>query len=133
MPASLLIAEDDPTLRRLLTYHLGRYYHVRTASDGAEAIAALLEERPDLIISDVIMPGRSGLDVHAALLEAEADTDARADVPFIFLSAIAGAEKCEEVMRPGLDVFVAKPFDLREVERLVERMLSERGATAREG
>ena len=57
---SILIVEDEHTLRRLLEYRLGMQYDVRTASNGEEAIERLDEELPNLIISDIMMPKMDG-------------------------------------------------------------------------
>ena len=82
---SILIVEDEHTLRRLLEYRLGKQYNVRTAANGEEALERIKEEVPRLIISDIMMPKMDGFALQAALQEME-NTKA---IPFIFLTAKA--------------------------------------------
>ncbi len=119
MPPYVLIVEDDLSLRHLLHYFFKRQYRVRVATNGLEAKAVVAEELPDLIVSDVIMPGGSGLDLHKALGASE-ETSA---VPFLFVSAVADQEAVLERLRPG-DAFMRKPFDLNEVGARAAEMLA---------
>jgi len=80
---SILIVEDEHTLRRLLEYRLGKLYTVRTAANGEEALDRIAEELPQLIISDIMMPKMDGFALQAALQEKK---ETRA-IPFIFLTA----------------------------------------------
>ena len=82
---SILIVEDEHTLRRLLEYRLGKQYDVRTASNGEEGLERVNEQLPDLIISDIMMPKMDGFAMQASLQD-RADTRA---IPFIFLTAKA--------------------------------------------
>ena len=82
---SILIVEDEHTLRRLLEYRLGKHYRVRTAANGEEALVRVADEAPDLIVSDIMMPRMDGFALQAALQEKK---DTRA-IPFIFLTAKA--------------------------------------------
>ena len=77
---SLLIVEDEHTLRRLLEYRLSKQYHVRTAANGEEALERIAEEIPNLIISDIMMPRMDGVALQAKL---QKHKDTRA-IPFIF-------------------------------------------------
>ncbi|MCH8276678.1 MAG: response regulator, partial [Bacteroidetes bacterium] len=82
---SILVVEDEHTLRRLLEYRLGKLYTVRTAANGEEALEKIAEELPQLIISDIMMPKMDGFALQTALQERK---DTRA-IPFIFLTAKA--------------------------------------------
>ena len=112
---SLLIVEDESTLRRLLEYRLGKEYNVRTAENGVEALALLDEEIPDLIISDVMMPKMDGFALQIAVQERQ-DTKA---IPFIFLTAKADEESRKKGQMTGVDDYITKPFD---IDRLISRV-----------
>jgi len=118
---SILIVEDEATLKRLLEYRLGKQYRVRTAENGIEALKCLDEEIPDLIISDIMMPKMDGFSLQAAVQERK---DTRA-IPFIFLTAKADAESKAKGQGTGVDDYITKPFDIdhliSRVDRLIER------------
>ena len=120
-PSSILIVEDEPTLRRLLEYRLARQYRVRTAANGVEALAHIDTELPSLIVSDVMMPQMDGFALHAALQERP---NTRV-LPFIFLSAKADEQSRLRGLRTGVDDYITKPFDIEQllvrIERLLER------------
>ena len=106
--AYILFAEDDATLRDGLQAALeSEGYETRPCADGAEALAAYAERRPDLLLLDVMMPRKSGFDVCAEVRR----TDAA--VPILFLTAKAG--EADQVLGLGLgaDDYVAKPFRIR--------------------
>ena len=92
---SILVVEDEHTLRRLLEYRLSKQYHVRTAANGEEALDRTNEEIPDLIISDIMMPKMDGFALQAEL---QKHKDTRA-IPFIFLTAKADEQSRLKGMR----------------------------------
>ncbi len=118
---SILVVEDEHTLRRLLEYRLGKQYDVRTASNGEEALERIEERIPDLIISDIMMPKMDGFALQNAVQE-QMETKA---IPFIFLTAKADEQSRMKGMRTGVDDYITKPFDIEQllirVERLLER------------
>ncbi len=118
---SILIVEDEQTLRRLLEYRLGKIYRVRTAANGREALDRVAEEIPHLIVSDIMMPQMDGFALQAALQE---QPHTRI-VPFIFLTAKADEESKLRGLRTGVDDYITKPFDIEQllvrIERLLER------------
>ena len=103
----ILLAEDDETLRNALVLALrSEGYSVRACRDGAEALAAYAERRPDLVVLDVMMPQKSGFDVCAEIRR-------RDDlVPVIFLSAKSSDEDVLLGLGLGADDFIAKPVRL---------------------
>lgn len=117
MPAKVLVVEDEGKLRELLrTYLEGHGYQVSTAASGAEALAKLSCDPPDLVLLDVMLPGMDGLDVCRRLRQTSR-------VPVIFLSA-----RSEEIDRLlglelGADDYITKPFSLREVVARVRAVL----------
>ncbi|HZE88315.1 MAG TPA: histidine kinase dimerization/phospho-acceptor domain-containing protein, partial [Verrucomicrobiae bacterium] len=104
--ARVLVADDHPDLRNFLERLLLPYYDVETVADGREALAAVRARRPDLVLSDVMMPHLDGLGLVRALRE---DSGTRT-LPIILLSARAGEESSLEGLSAGADDYVAKPF-----------------------
>ena len=114
MPKSILIVEDDDTMRQLLKLHLtSAGYAVRAAADGIEAGHAVLEARPDLIITDVRMPHMSGFE----LVEAIRQDPAMATIPVIFVT-IEG-ESVDRGSDLGALEYLTKPI---RVELLLEKV-----------
>jgi PAS domain S-box-containing protein len=116
----VLLADDNADMRgyvaRLLT-HSG--YRVQAVVDGEAALAAARKRKPDLILSDVMMPRLDGFQLLAKLREEQE----LADVPVILLSARAGEEARIEGLRAGADDYVVKPFSARELVARVETNL----------
>ena len=117
----ILLADDNADMRdyvrRLLTQ---RGHSVESVADGAAALRAARESKPDLILSDVMMPGMSGLE----LVQALRSDRAVAATPIILLSARAGEEARIEGMQAGADDYLTKPFSARELLIRVETRLS---------
>ena len=116
---SILIVEDEHTLRRLLEYKLGKQFRVRAAENGVEALKMLDEELPDLIISDIMMPKMDGFTLQAAVQEKQ---ETRA-IPFIFLTAKADEGSQLKGRRTGVDDYITKPFDIDQLISRVQRLL----------
>jgi PAS domain S-box-containing protein len=118
-PRTVLIVDDDPSIRALLRQELEAAGHpVREAATGEEALVAVKQERPGLIILDVMMPGLSGFDV-AAVLRNDPQT---LDIPIIILSVLQDQERG---LRLGVDRYFTKPVStevlLQEVDALLAR------------
>jgi CheY-like chemotaxis protein len=116
---SVLIVEDNPTLRRLLEYRIGKRYAVRTAEHGEEALALVEEHAPDLIISDIMMPRMDGFALLAALRRSERT----ATIPFIFLTAKSDDPSRAKGLSNGVDDYITKPFDIEYVLARVEQII----------
>jgi adenylate cyclase len=115
--ADILVVDDTPANVRLLQTILeARGYEVRSASSGAEALAAVAERRPDLVLLDVVMPGMDGLEACRRL---RADP-ATAALPVLMVTASDHSDKVT-ALDAGADDFVTKPFDQAE---LLARMRS---------
>ena len=107
-PDKVLLVEDDPVILRLLEVNFElEGYDVVLAHDGAEGIDLARSERPDLVISDIMMPKVSGLELVAALKGDEAT----AGIPIILLSAKAQSGDVKAGMEVGADDYVTKPFE----------------------
>ncbi|HSK93594.1 MAG TPA: response regulator transcription factor [Candidatus Angelobacter sp.] len=118
MRRRLLVVEDDRTLRQALTFNLTREgYEVTTASDGEAALEAARDERLDLIILDVMLPGMSGVEVLRALRGGGIAT------PVIILSAKGDEIDRVVGLKVGADDYVAKPFSRPELLARIEAVL----------
>ena len=116
--ATILVCDDDPSLRELVRAVLGPRYRFVEAADGAEALGLAREDRPDLIVLDVMLPGLSGIEV----LE-ELRNDAWLEsIPVVVITAWSHAELDAQVA--GADRFVSKPFDPDELSSAVEELLA---------
>ncbi len=124
---SVLVVEDEQTLRRLLRYRLQDHYHVRTAWNGEQALELIKERIPDLIVSDIMMPGIDGYELQQKLQ----DKKHTRVIPFIFLTAKMDDASRLQGMRTGVDDYITKPFDVEQLMMRVERLL-ERAETFRQ-
>lgn len=109
--ARVLLADDNADMRQYLSRLLKPWWRIEAVADGQSALEAARRERPDLILSDVMMPGLDGFELLAAI---RADA-ALSDVPVLLLSARAGEESRIEGMEHGADDYLVKPFSAREL------------------
>ncbi len=116
---SILVVEDEHTLRRLLEYRLSKQYTVKTAANGEEALERVAEAAPDLIVSDIMMPRMDGFALQASLQ----NQPAYRAIPFIFLTAKADDQSRMKGMRTGVDDYITKPFDIEQLLTRIERLL----------
>ena len=110
-PVSVLVADDNADMREYLQRLLQSRYRVTAVADGQAALDAVRAAPPDLIISDVMMPGVDGLRL-AQELRADPRT---AGVPLLLLSARAGQEAAVEGLEAGADDYLVKPFAAQEL------------------
>ncbi|MBR1569847.1 MAG: response regulator [Bacteroidales bacterium] len=119
---TLLIAEDTTEIRLFLRDLFHADYNVILASDGLEAVDNLKLSVPDLVLSDVIMPGKTGYGL-CADIKSNPDWN---HIPVVLLTAKADAESSVEGMKAGADAYVAKPFDPDFLKATVESLLKNR-------
>jgi CheY-like chemotaxis protein len=100
----ILLADDNFDMRDYVRRLLGDQYEVEAVADGQEALDAAVRHRPDLILSDVMMPRLDGF----GLLDALRRHSELRDIPVIFLSARAGEEAKVEGLRRGADDYLVK-------------------------
>ena len=118
MQASIFVADDEPSLRNAIVKRLSRHQHrVRAFESGAELLAAVERDLPDLILLDLKMPGMTGIEVLEALR-----TKAR-DTLVIILTAYGTVEDAVEAMKLGAYDFLIKTVDLESVEPVIHRAL----------
>ena len=112
MTHRILVVDDEPDITALVAYHLAKAgYRVSTAANGTDALKAATEQRPDVIVLDLMLPGLSGLDVLQALRKQE---DTR-DVGVILLTA--RREEADRIrgLSLGADDYLTKPFSPNEL------------------
>ncbi|MEM1127501.1 MAG: two-component regulator propeller domain-containing protein [Bacteroidota bacterium] len=119
---TLLIVDDNEGIRAYLAEALAPRYRVEEAADGHEGLAKARELVPDLILSDIMMPGLSGLDLCQAI---KADPALRF-VPIILMTGRDGAEARVEGLAQGADDYMAKPFVMRELEARIQNLIDSR-------
>jgi signal transduction histidine kinase len=117
--ARIVLAEDNDEMRGFIVGLLQPTYEVMAARDGDEAWELVRRERPDLLISDVMMPGRGGTQL---TLDIKSDPQLRT-IPVILLTARVGSEATLEGYTHGADDFVAKPFHPRVLLARVQAQL----------
>jgi len=118
----ILLIEDNPDVVEYLTAFLKGIYRLDFAYNGRAGIEKALETVPDLIISDVMMPEKNGLEVCDALKHDERTSH----IPIILLTAKADLESRLDGLRKGADAYLAKPFHEEELTILLEKMLENR-------
>lgn len=119
---SILIIEDNDDLNSFLSNRLEGSYEVLTAKDGNEGMNKAFDVVPDLIISDIIMPGMSGLKL-AEILKNDLRTS---HIPIILLTAKTSIEDQIEGMKSFADLFISKPFNLKYLEESIVSLLRNR-------
>jgi len=109
--ARIVLADDNADMRRYVGGLLAPRYHVESVADGEQALAAIRRRRPELLLSDVMMPRLDGL----GLLKALRGDEKLRDLPVILLSARSGEESRIEGLGSGADDYLVKPFTPREL------------------
>jgi signal transduction histidine kinase len=110
-PARVLVVDDNADMRDYLVRMLAPHWTVETAVDGEAALTSIRARRPDVVLTDVMMPNLDGFGLVARLRGDEAT----ADLPVIVLSARAGEESRIEGLEVGADDYLVKPFSAREL------------------
>ncbi len=124
--AKVLVVDDKEMMRDSVATILGRRGHaVVVAAGGEQALERIAEKRPDAIVTDLQMPGMSGLDLLAAVRRIDED------LPVVFMTAYGSVETAVEAMREGAFDYVTKPFGGDELGISVERAI-EHGRLRRE-
>jgi two-component system, OmpR family, alkaline phosphatase synthesis response regulator PhoP len=125
MPASILVADDEPNIVLSLEFILRQAgYRVRVAPDGEAALAAISEEPPDLLVLDAMMPKRNGFDVCGTIRA----NPAWAGVRILMLTAKGSDAERDKGLALGADDYLTKPFSNREVVERVRQLLAARRA-----
>src|SRR6476646_8597865 len=118
MPASIYVADDEPVLLNALVKRLSQSQHqVKAFKSGDELLAAVEQGLPDLILLDLKMPGRTGIEILEALRKKSQDA------MVVILTAYGTVEEAVEAMKLGAYDFIIKTVDLQLVDTVVNRAL----------
>jgi DNA-binding response OmpR family regulator len=115
---AVMVFEDNPNIRQLLIFFFQkRNFAVIANEDGTDAVAQVRERKPALIVMDLIMPGKDGL-------EAVADLRREGDkTPIIMLTSKNFAADRERALAAGVDAYLLKPFNPLDLERTLSSLL----------
>lgn len=120
----ILIADDEPDILEILSYNLSAEgYEVITAKDGKEALDKARQARPDLIVLDMMMPGKNGMEVCAQLRALPAFKE----VPVIFLTALNDEDTHIKGLETGADDYISKPVSPKVVLTRINTLLRRTG------
>ncbi|GJL63290.1 MAG: DNA-binding response regulator [Nitrospirales bacterium] len=115
--ARILVVDDEPQIRRSLQVNLeNKGYVVTTAASGEEALEAIAQRQPDVVIIDLILPTINGIELTRRVR-------VQSPVPIIVLSAIGNEQKKVEALETGADDYVTKPFGMEELTARVRSAL----------
>jgi DNA-binding response OmpR family regulator len=121
----ILVADDDPQILTMLGIRLSkRGYEVVEAADGLQTLSKAREHKPDLVLLDVMMPGKNGWEVAKELRS----DDELSSIGIVMLTAIG--ERVNEMTSPlyGADAYVDKPFDFADLEAKIKKVLDDKAA-----
>jgi two-component system phosphate regulon response regulator PhoB len=111
-PSRILVVDDEPDITALVSYHLAKAgYRVATAGSGSEALRAVEEAQPDLVVLDLMLPGKSGYEV----LEDLRGREETKSIGVILLTARRDEPDRIQGMEKGADDYVVKPFSPQEL------------------
>jgi signal transduction histidine kinase/DNA-binding response OmpR family regulator/streptogramin lyase len=117
---TLLVVDDSADLRAWVREHFSARFRVYEAGDGADGIALAREHLPDMVISDVMMPGVDGFEL-CRTLRSSPETDF---LPIVLLTAHVDSERRIEGLERGADDYLTKPFAMRELEARVDNLVA---------
>jgi two-component system, OmpR family, phosphate regulon response regulator PhoB len=127
MTHRILVVDDEPDITALVAYHLAKAgFRVSTAANGTDALKAAREERPDIVILDLMLPGVSGYDVLAELRKREETRE----VGVILLTARREETDRIRGLSLGADDYLTKPFSPQELSLRVGGLLRRLGSPA---
>jgi len=121
----ILVVDDQPEIRKLIRLTIGSKYEVLEAANAEEASACLTEQRPDLILLDVMMPGIDGLD-WCRMIKKVARLD---NLRIIIVSSKTQLQDYADALAVGAEGYVAKPFSLAALLAKIEELLATAPAT----
>jgi len=115
----ILIADDDNNVVNIIRYSIGDQFEILEAANGKEALGMVFARSPDILILDIMMPEMDGYMVCKELKE----HDSTKNLPIIILSAKVGIDDKVKAMGLGIDDYMTKPFDPRELEARIKMRL----------
>ncbi|HOO98100.1 MAG TPA: two-component regulator propeller domain-containing protein [Bacteroidales bacterium] len=118
----ILVVEDNRDLRNFISVNMGQYYRIVEAEDGKEGANLALTIIPDLVITDLMMPGMDGMSLCRLLKNDERTSH----IPVIMLTARATEEEKIEGLMAGADDYIIKPFNIKELKVRISNILEQR-------
>jgi DNA-binding response OmpR family regulator len=119
---TILLVEDEDNIALALTHLIGRAGHeLRRVASGDDAMTALAEARPDLVVLDVMLPGRSGYEV-CQLIRRDAALEG---VKVLMITASGGDLERRKGLAVGADAFMTKPFSTTELKQRITELLED--------
>ena len=115
----LLLADDNPLIRELVSKGLDPFCEVMICSDGADALLRVIDDLPDVILCDFKMPGLDG----RQLFEKLRGREATRHIPFLFMASRADIEERLRPLVDGVEDFIAKPFLLKDLVRSAKKVI----------
>jgi CheY-like chemotaxis protein len=115
----LLLADDNPLIRDLVSKGLDPFCEVMICSDGADALLRVIDDLPDVILCDFKMPGLDG----RQLFEKLRGREATRHIPFLFMASRADIEERLRPLVDGVEDFIAKPFLLKDLVRSAKKVI----------
>lgn len=103
---TILAVDDDPVVLEAINSSLGGSYNILISQDGHEGIMLAAEQKPDIILLDIMMPGFDGFSTLMLLK----DNDITRDIPIIMLTAVGKKDKIITAFRDGASDYILKPF-----------------------
>ncbi len=119
----VLIVEDDRNINKLMALSIGKGFDVRQIYDGGEAIQAVRKDHPDLVVLDLMLPNKDGLDICQTIKS----DPAIKDTIVIIVSAMDPTSNRFQGIKYGADYYIKKPFDPHEIRSLVTIFLKKKG------
>lgn len=119
---TILIVDDDDAIRGMLYDLLSEKYECNTASMAEEALQYLQVERYDAILTDIAMPGLTGVELLKRIQETDSNT------PVILISGKGSEQDPQDLIKLGAFAYVTKPFNLDDIEEVVERAVEQTGS-----
>ena len=117
----ILVAEDEPMLLKTIELKLKKEgYEVIATADGRDAIAKIRETEPDMVLTDIMMPYASGLEIVSIVKQ-----PGNKRIPVIILSAMEQEKVVMEAFELGADDYITKPFSLNELVIRVKRLMNQ--------
>lgn len=116
---TILIVDDDAAIRGMLYDLLSEKYECNTAGMAEEALQYLEVEKYDAIVTDLAMPGLTGIELLKRVQQTDMET------PVIFISGRGTEQDPEDLIELGAFAYVTKPFNLDEIEEVVERAVGQ--------
>ena len=113
----LLIVDDEPLILEVLSEHFKADYDVETALNGADALGAILRERPDVVMLDINMPRMNGVEVLKDIKQIDDS------IAVIMVTANEQVSMAAEALRNGAFGYVPKPFDFRYLDHMLATIL----------